>query len=49
MGISSWNAWARFDGFICVPEWAVYRVKTGIAGGAKYGEKKVKSDEELKE
>ena len=46
LGTSSWDASARFDGFICAPEWAVYRVKMGIPGRAKCGEE-VEAEEDL--
>jgi hypothetical protein len=38
-----------FDGFICALEWAVHQVKTGIPGKAKYGEYRVKADEDFLE
>jgi hypothetical protein len=48
MKTSSWNASARFAGFICVPEWPVYGVKKGIAGRGKHGEERVKVGEKMK-
>jgi len=39
----------RFDGVICAPDWAVYRVKMGIAGKPKCGEQRVKTKQDLEE